>query len=415
LAKSTIDFLREQRDGITTQIEGTREDRQMLGDQRAAVLKTLIAQRSTLDEQIAEAEAVAEAERRAAAGKDQAERSEALAAATRLPNAGDSERRTATRVEVRHNEPLPKGATFADLTDTPADFREFGNAMRALAYGDPRELRAAEGTDSAGGFLVAPKYAAGVLDLARAATQVANAGATVVPLDSNDVTLAKVTGDPTPAWRTESSVISSSDIEFGAVHFDAKALAVVVKASWELIEDAENFGQVLAQSLASAFAVTLDHAALYGSGTDPEPLGLKGQATSTGTYPAAGIGSYDPLINAVASVRTANYAPTATILGEGMLADLALLKDGNNNYMAPPAYLANVPNLATTAIDTEGTGEIFTGAWANLMLGIRTAFEVKVLNERFADTGEVGFVGWLRADVQVARSDAFAIWTPAAD
>jgi len=31
-----------------------------------------------------------------------------------------------------------------------------------------------------------------------------------------------------------------------------------------------------------------------------------------------------------------------------------------------------------------------------------------VLNERFAEFGQVGFVGWLRADVQVARPAALA-------
>lgn len=417
--------MREQRDGITTQIEATRNDKQMLSDQRSAVLKTLISQRRSLDEQIAEAEAVAEAEQRmAVVGADHAARGHLLAAAAVLPDAASDaqsgvvgQRRSATRVEIRHNEPLPKGATFADLTDKPADFREFGEAMRALSYGNPTDLResraAGEGTPSSGGYLVAPKYAAGVLDLARSKAQVANAGATIVPLSSDDVTLAKITGDPTPAWRNEHDVIASSDITFGAVRFQAKSLAVLVKASRELIEDAANFGQVLAHSLAEKFALTLDQAALYGSGTAPEPLGLLSQITNNGTYPVAGINSYDPLVNAVAMVRGANYVPTATILGENTLAALARLKDANNNYLTPPSYLADIRNLPTTTIDGKGTGEIFTGAWENLHIGIRTSFEVRVLNERFADTGEVGFIGWLRADVQNAQPDAFAVMKPA--
>jgi len=185
----------------------------------------------------------------------------------------------------------------------------------------------------------------------------------------------------------------------------------LVKASWELIEDSENFGQVLAQSLAAKFAVTLDYAALYGSGEDPEPNGLVNQVTNTADY-AAPLADYDPLIAAVQSVRMSNFVPTASIMSEAAYGALAGAKDGNDAYLTPPTYLAQVPNLPTTAIDNQGDGAIFTGDFRNLYIGVRTSFELKVLNERFADTGEVGFIGWLRADVQNARSDAFCLSTP---
>ncbi len=71
--------------------------------------------------------------------------------------------------EVRHNEPLPAGRGFSDLPGAKAATRaEFGEYVRALVY---EGRAAAEGTDSAGGFLVPTKYASGVLDLARTASR----------------------------------------------------------------------------------------------------------------------------------------------------------------------------------------------------------------------------------------------------
>lgn len=399
----------EKREALFEQRKAIVANKDIPSDQRRAKIEVIDAE---MDALAAEAREAVETAEQVRAGQDQAQRGARLAAATRVPG-GSTDYRGGARIEARHNEPLPTGASFSDLTDKPADFRDFGKAARALVYGNPSEFRAAgEGTDSAGGFLVAPRYAATVLDLMRPATQVVNAGATVVPLDSDNVTIAKVVGDPSPQWRSENAAIAESDITFGGVNFRAKALSVVVKASWELIEDAENFGAVLAQSLANAFAVKLDNAALYGSGTDPEVNGLINQVTNTATYPSTGLTDYDPLIAAVQSVRMSNFVPTASIMSEANYGALAAAKDANNAYLTPPAYLADVPNLPTTAIDDQGDGAIFTGDFRNLYIGVRTSFEIKVLNERYADTGQVGFVGWLRADVQNARSEAFCLSTP---
>jgi HK97 family phage major capsid protein len=388
----------------------------MLGDQRAAVLKTLIAQRSTLDEQIAEAEAVAEAEHRAAAGKDQAERSEALAAATRLPGGSPdgTEVRTAPRVEIRSNMPLPKGAGFADLADEKRTTADFGRAVRGLIRHDPdyvNEFRAqSENTDSAGGVLVPTDLSSMVLDLARSATVTAQAGARIVPMSHRDVVVPKVVSDPTPAWRAESEALADSGITFGSVNLSAKSLAVLVKAPWELVDDAEQFGEVLATSLAAKFAVALDYAALFGAGTDTEPNGLANQITNTATYDT--IDSFDPIVHAVQTVRQANYIPGAAIMGEDVFGEFGNLKGGDNQPLQRPSYLDNVLDLPTSAVTD---GSIIVGDFSNLFIGMRQQFTLRVLQERFADVGQIGVIAVLRADVANARSDAFTLVTPAAD
>jgi len=83
-----------------------------------------------------------------------------------------------------------------------------------------------------------------------------------------------------------------SDATLGRVTFTAKALASNVEASWELLEDAPGVEALLMAAFAATFALPLDLSALlYGSGTDPEPRGVKNTSgISTGS-----MGSMEPL------------------------------------------------------------------------------------------------------------------------
>jgi HK97 family phage major capsid protein len=46
-------------------------------------------------------------------------------------------------------------------------------------------------------------------------------------------------------------------------------------------------------------------------------------------------------------------------------------------------------------------------------VGMRTAFTLTPLQERFADLGQVGFIVWARADVQVVQPSAAVVLTGA--
>lgn len=321
------------------------------------------------------------------------------------------------RVSAMLDTPLTRGQSFADLAGKPASDADFGDYLRAVIYGD--ESRAmTKGTPANGGYLVPVEYSASVLDLARNQTRVIQAGAQVIPLSAGEVRVAKLTKDPSPQWRNESEAISQDDMNLGEVVFKPQSMAVLVKASWELVADAPNLGGVLRAALAKAFAVKLDAASLYGSGTVPTPRGVKNFA-GVPTVPVATNGgpvTWDPLMAGVQAVRTANFDPSGIIHAERTEAALSGLKDNTGQYLAPPSYVANVPRYPTGQVPTNltvGTGtncsDSFLGDWSTLAIGVRTQFELKVLRERYADTGEIGFVGWLRADIQVTRPEAFYI------
>jgi len=307
---------------------------------------------------------------------------------------------------------------------------EVGTYLRGLLTGGWNgasdsllEMRAlSEGSTGAGGHLVPTPLASFVLDLARNKTRVVQAGAVTIPMDSDTLKVPAVASAPVPSWRNEGALVTEADPTFEVRVFNSQTLAVLVKASIELLADAPGMAALLEQTLANAFALELDRTALFGTGAAPQPLGL---FNTTVEKVAAGVNgaapTYDMVIDRVAAVQARNFEPSAIIAHGRSLTALAKSKDSAGNYLAPPAVLDGIPRLDTGQVPTNQTvgasgavaSSIFVGDWQHLAIGLRTSFRVLPLKERFMDSGLVGFVAYLRADIQTLRPEAFSVLTGA--
>ena len=126
--------------------------------------------------------------------------------------------------------------------------------------------------------------------------------------------------------------------------------------------------------------------------------------------------SYDPFLDAVLALQSVNEGNvTAIVLAPRYARTIYGQKDGQGQPLNRPAVLDNIPVLATTAVPVNvaqgtanNTSQAFLGDFTQVLVGIRTQLQITVLTERFAEFGQIGFVGWLRADVQVARPAALA-------
>lgn len=128
--------------------------------------------------------------------------------------------------------------------------------------------------------------------------------------------------------------------------------------------------------------------------------------------------NFDWLVNAVGTLRTNNEEPTGVIYSPRTEQELNTLKDTQGRYLSPPPALENLPRYATNQVPnnlTVGTGtttsDAFVADWTKLYVGVRTEFQIQVLNERYADTGQIGFLGWWRGDIIPARPKAFFVET----
>lgn len=284
------------------------------------------------------------------------------------------------------------------------------------------ELRTmAEGTASAGGVIVPTPTASKLIDAARNRAQVFRAGAVTVPMTSETLKMPRLVGTSAPAWRAENAQIAAGDLSLDAVTFTARSLAFEVKCSRELLEDSDpDAAAMILNDLAAQVALEVDRVALRGTGTAPEPRGVLNQTgvtvTSHGTdgTTIADLG-YDVLIDAEGTVSSLNHTPSGTILAPAVETGLRKARGvTDGQYLNPPPgmvprYQSNqVPSNLTVGTSTD-TSELYTADWSQLMVGLRTGPMTMQLVERYADMGQVAFIVWLRADVQLAHPEAFAV------
>jgi HK97 family phage major capsid protein len=282
------------------------------------------------------------------------------------------------------------------------------------------ERSLAEGTIGGGGALVPSPLSARVIDLARNATRVFQAGAITVPMTSQTLSVPRLTSEGTPAWKSENANITAADLVFDRVTFTARTLVRRVDLSVELFEDADPSAEdVIARSFAGQMAVEFDRAALLGTGTAPEIRGVLNQTGVTLTdHGAAGsaITNFDWWLDAIGAVRAAGFEPNAHLQAPRSSTSLSKLKEATTNaYLQPPAGLLpmlttkSVPITITVGASTD-TSYVFTADWSQLMMGIRTDFTLRFLGERFlADTLSYSFVAWMRVDVQLSQPTAFVV------
>jgi HK97 family phage major capsid protein len=281
-----------------------------------------------------------------------------------------------------------------------------------------------EGTDTAGGYLVPTFVMPQILEALVPMSSVLTAGASIVPLDmgAKTFTQAAIDNIPTAAWRAESGSVAQSDPTFRAVVAAPKSLAFYFKVSRELLADGANLETALTTVIAQAFAKELDRAALRGTGTAPEPRGVLNTvgvgAVGNGANGAA-LAGYTNFFTALQTILSVDGPmPTAAIMSPRSLVKLGGLLDTTNQPLVPPPLLQKMQMLATSQVPnnlTVGTStdcsEIYIGDFSRVRFAMRERVSIQKLGELFATTGEIGFLGHVRADVMVEYPKAFAVVT----
>ena len=289
-------------------------------------------------------------------------------------------------------------------------FTDLGEYLRATATNDwskthyePEQISRAqsESTGSEGQFMVPIGLSSEVLDLARA-NMVANAaGVRTVVFDTQQFSLPKVVTDGVAVFRNEAATIGEDDVVLGNDALTARALAVLVKASWEVVADAPGLGELVTSTVSASIARTIDNTILQGSGVAPIPQGIIGSGINVTA--AVGSPTWGDLSTAATTVRGNNYEPSAIIGTPGNWEDLYNQVDTTGQYIAEPRHLANVPQLSTTQLDGS---DILVGDFSQVALGVRQQLSILPLKEKYADTGQTAWVFFARLDVAVQRTNS---------
>lgn len=302
--------------------------------------------------------------------------------------------------------------------------------------GESEKRALSEATVGAGGNLLPSPISSYVIDRIRNQARVIEAGATTVAMESDTLSLPRLTTGVTAAWRTENTPVAQSDPVFDRVTLQARTLAVLTLLSYELFQDLTPAGsEIIERELIQSLAVELDRAALRGSGTAPEPRGIRnipGVTTVTnGTNGTAF--SWDQPVAVVAAVEANGFDAGAIIASPRALKSAAALKDSTGRYLDPPAYLEpdnqvlvtnQIGTTYTTGTSTD-TSEMYCGEWPQLLIGFRPQIGislqasggpsgmvgVKASDSAYMSQMSVAILAFLRADVAVTHPEAFAVAT----
>lgn|GEM_PF-684411 len=307
-----------------------------------------------------------------------------------------------------------RGLTMVDFLRGAARMKTTDAATRALSVG----------VDSAGGFAVPSILMPGILEALTPASALLTAGASILPLEGpgKTFTIAGVDTLPTAAWRNENALVAESEPTFREISLTPKSLSFIVKISRELLADGVGIEAAINQVIAQAMAKEIDRAGLRGSGTSPEPRGLRnivGIHAMTNGANGAPLANYANLFRAAEAILAADGGmPNAAIMSPRSLVKIGGFTDTTNQPMRVPPMLERVNFVSTSQIpdnlvvgNASDCSEMYVGAFGHLMFGMREALSIQILNELFAENGQIAFVVHARLDVAVTNAKRFALVT----
>lgn len=286
----------------------------------------------------------------------------------------------------------------------------------------------AVGTTTAGGYLVPDDYRRQLVETMKAYGSVQSV-AQVLPTNTG-ATLPWPTNDDTGnmgALLAENTQATEQDLVFGMADLGAyKYTSKIVRVSLEFLQDvdwidAEGF-------LRRKFAERLGriHNVHFTTGTGVnQPQGIVTGAASGVTAAAVAAITSDELIDLQHSIDPAYRTAAARFMfNDAVLKATRKLKDANGLYLWQPSVQAGIPSTflgsgyvinQDMAVPAAGAKSVLYGDFATgYVIRLVKAFELIRLNERYADYGQVGFIGFDRADGMTQDTNAYKALTQAA-
>lgn len=377
------------------------------------------------------------------------EEERAIAAGTRSPVDERDQRSADPMKELR--ELLPKynlgdpdneelrekfGEKMNFLTSPQArrNFRSFLRGVSKAPTAD--EIRRAQqegralsaGTDTAGGFTVAPfQFLGQLLKNVDDLTFVRDRATKFLVPSAASAGVPTLTADPADADWTAELAIGNEDstMAFGSRELHPKPLAKYIKVSNKLLRssllDMESF---VVSRLAYKFGISEERAYLSGTGAN-QPLGLftasnDGIPTTrdVSTDNTATSITFDGLQNAKYALKPQYWRTAVWGFHRDGIKQIAKLKDGNGQYLWQPSKVAGEPDmlLSQPVFADEYIPNTFTtgqyvgilGAMENYWIVDALDMTLQRLVELFAATNQTGIIGRRELDGMPVLAEAFA-------
>jgi HK97 family phage major capsid protein len=163
-----------------------------------------------------------------------------------------------------------KGIASNDWTDSGFEKEVFDNARKGV-----------QSTQAgSGGYFVPAQFVNEIIELLRAKVAVMQMGATVISdIQGSPLEIPRQTGGASAYWVGENEAITESNITDGQMALTPKSCAGLVKTSMRLVNLANpSMEAMIRNDLAKAIALKIDLAALSGTGSQHQPIGISNTA-----------------------------------------------------------------------------------------------------------------------------------------
>ena len=327
----------------------------------------------------------------------------------------------------------PADDTSTDNSPSEVRTRQEQNIYKRYLQGGTHALTTEEqeralqvDSDTGGGYLVGEATSSSIIksiDNMVALRQLATIE-TLPPASS--LGIPSLDNDPADSdWTTEILTGSEdSTMSFGKRELIPKPLAKLLKVSRTLLRKSPNIAGLVNERLAYKFAVSEEQAFMTGS-LPGEPLGIftasadgisTGQDVSTDNTSSAI--TFDGLKNAKYTIK-GGYLPNARwIFHRDAIKMIDKLTDDNSQYIWQTSTQAGRPDtlLGVPVISSEYAPNTFTtglyvgmiGDFSNYMIADSLSITIQRLDELYAATNQVGFIGRLETDGMPVLEEAFA-------
>jgi len=298
------------------------------------------------------------------------------------------------------------------------------NGLGHLTAVERRALQA--DNDEAGGYVTMPQLFIDRLIKAVDNVTFIRQWATVIPLrEAQSLGVPSLDADPADAdWTSELGTgDEDTTMDFGKRELSPKPLAKRIKVSRKLLRLTASIENLVADRLGYKFGVSAEKAYLTGSGAN-RPLGVftaSNDGVSTGRDVSTGNTATsmqtDGLKEAKYTLKSPYWSRARWLFHRDGIKQIAKLQDDEGRYLwaesirvGEPDTLMGLPIFASEyAPNTFATGQYvgILGDFSYYWIAEASNFEIQRLDELYAATNQVGYIGRMELDGMPVLEEAF--------
>ena len=270
------------------------------------------------------------------------------------------------------------------------------------------------GTATAGGNLVPTELLAGsFIDILRKRMAVMATNPTMLTGLSGNVSIPRMTSTSTAYFVGESGAPTESQQAFDQVNMTPKTIGAFVDYSRRLLlQSSIDVETMIRDDIAKVIATKLDNAAIYGSGSSNEPLGIK-DTTGVGTQTITTFGTFAEYIAletdvAAANADVANMYYLINASARGALKSTEKTSTSTANFVFENNEINGYPAIVSNQL---ANNDVLFGDFSQFVIGMWSGLDLTVDPYANATSGSVRIIALQDVDFAVKQPTAFCFGT----